>query len=62
MNIGVSESWSTQKGQSLQRRGVGLEGHDFSWQSPSGSSRGAVNSGQSVATLGTFVVQGVSVE
>ena len=45
-NIGVSETTSTASTQSLQLRGTGSRYSDFTWASPSTSSWGACNSGQ----------------
>jgi endonuclease I len=45
-SIGVSEGSSTSSSQSLQLKGTGNSYGDFSWSSPTTSSRGSKNSGQ----------------
>lgn len=55
-DIGVFESSGTAAGLSLQRTGAGSAGPDFTWQSPSAESPGALNVNQSADTctgLGT---------
>ena len=49
VDVGVAESSSTPVGYSLQKVGDGCKGDDFTWKSPSPSSRGTVNSGQSIS-------------
>jgi len=49
-DIGVSESGSVPVGHSLQRQGHGSQGSNFSWAPPGPHTRGAVNSGQTLAT------------
>jgi endonuclease I/fibronectin type 3 domain-containing protein len=46
-DIGVSETSSTRRGQSLQLVGYGSQYSDFIWQAPTTDSPGWVNSGQS---------------
>lgn len=46
-DIGVSESSSTPRGDSLQLGGAGSSPADFTWQPPQGDTPGAVNAGQS---------------
>ena len=45
-DVGVSESSSTPRGDSLQRTGTGSAPGDFTWSGPSSASRGSVNTGQ----------------
>lgn len=47
VDIGVTESSSTQIGDSLQLRGTGSEYEDFTWQLPAADSFGQINDGQS---------------
>lgn len=51
-DIGVSEGSSTPVGHSLQLTGSGSNYSDFTWQSPSASSNGSLNSGQTIAPCG----------
>lgn len=46
--IGVSETSSTGKNQSLQLKGSGREGADFNWSNPSSASKGSLNASQSI--------------
>ncbi|MCK5840323.1 MAG: choice-of-anchor J domain-containing protein [Bacteroidales bacterium] len=51
-DIGVSESSSTEIGQSLQLAGEGTQYSEFTWQDPAAETPGAINNNQSI---GTFV-------
>jgi hypothetical protein len=51
-DIGVTESGGTPVGHSLQLTGSGTSYSDFTWQSPSASSNGSLNSGQTIAPCG----------
>ena len=55
IDVGVAESSSTPATHSLQRIGDGCKGDDFTWEIPSPSSRGTVNSGQSISCGGACV-------
>ena len=46
-SIGVSESSTGSKRDSLQLKGSGAQYQDFTWNSPSRASKGSLNSGQS---------------
>ena len=51
-DIGVTETGSTPIGQSLQLTGSGNTSGAFTWSSPSASSLGSLNSGQTIAPCG----------
>lgn len=50
-DIGVSETSSTAVGDSLQLAGIGTVYSDFTWQAPQNNTMGAVNIGQSFASV-----------
>ena len=54
-DIGVSESFSTPAGESLQLTGTGNMPSDFSWTSPSAESPGAINTGQTFTSVAVAV-------
>lgn len=47
-NVGVKETSSTGRSQSLQLKGTGSVGDDFNWSNPTSASKGSLNSGQSI--------------
>ncbi len=51
IDIGVSESFTTQIGESLQLVGSGTDSSHFTWAGPMTSTFGAINSGQSFTAL-----------
>ena len=52
-DIGVSETSTTGTTESLQLTGTGASYEDFTWQSPSASSNGSLNVGQSISPCGS---------
>ncbi|TKD50422.1 Ig-like domain-containing protein [Sphingomonas baiyangensis] len=49
-DVGVEQGNATEVGTSLQRKGTGTEGSDFTWAESSDDSFGAINDGQSFGT------------
>lgn len=61
VDVGVTETGSTQIGESLQLKGAGYGYEDFTWSGPSEDSPGELNSGQFLYPTVQFSASGVTV-